>query len=157
MVRRRVLLAILLAAVVEQLYSSSDVIDMLAVYRTGEGEPVLLMPYPRASGVVSMVETDLTGILIGMKQTDVTFDPSFFLPHPKDHMDKMLGCALNTLQQLSLHGPINIVSHSMGSFCALAFALEYGNRVKRPDRLTAPPAGRLLGNGVFRATCRSKA
>jgi proline iminopeptidase len=134
MVRGRVFLAILQAAVVEQLYSSSDVIDGLAVYRVGEGEPVLLMPYPHASGVVSMVESDLTGILIGLGRTVVTFDPPGVFcstRKPKVHMDEMLGCSLETLQHFGLNGPIDVVGHSMGSFCALAFALEYGNRVKR--------------------------
>jgi pimeloyl-ACP methyl ester carboxylesterase len=134
MVRRRLFSAILLATVAEQLHSSSDVINGLAVYRVGEGEPVLLMPYPHASGVTSMVETDLTGILIGLGRTVVTFDPPGVFcstRNPKVHMDEMLGCSLETLEHFGINGSIDVVGHSMGSFCALAFALEYGNRVKK--------------------------
>jgi proline iminopeptidase len=46
-------------------------------------------------------------------------------------MDEMLACAEETLQALDIRGPINLVGHSMGGLCAIAFALARPERVKK--------------------------
>ncbi|UCD38602.1 MAG: alpha/beta hydrolase [Fidelibacterota bacterium] len=109
-------------------------IDGLAIYRTGTGEPVFLMPYPHASGGSSMAEHPLTDILTGLGRSVVTFDPPGLYHStrkPSMELAEMLDCTLETLAYFGLVDSIDMMGHSMGSFCALAFAIEHQGRVKR--------------------------
>ena len=111
-----------------------NIADGLAVYRVGVGEPVFLMPYPHASSGVPMAESELAEILIGMDRSVITFDPpgSFRSSRaPEINMEEMLQCTIETLNYFGISGPVDVVGHSMSSFCALAFSVEYQERVKR--------------------------
>ena len=110
------------------------ILDGLAVYRIGGGEPVFLMPYPHASGQASMAESELAEILVGLGRSVITFDPPGVFRStrkPEVDMDEMLECTLETLQYFGQVDPLDVVGHSMSSFCALAFSLEQMNRVRR--------------------------
>ena len=109
-------------------------LDGLAVYRVGEGEPVLLMPYPHASARVPMAESELAAILVGLGRSVISFDPpgSFRSTRaPEVTMEEMLACTVETLECFDIHGPVDVVGHSMGSLCALAFSLEHQDRVRK--------------------------
>jgi pimeloyl-ACP methyl ester carboxylesterase len=106
----------------------------LAVYRVGDGEPVLLMPYPHASTAQSMAESDLATALVESGRTVITFDPPGIFRSdrkPRITMDEMHECAVETISYFGIDSPIDIVGHSMGGFCALAFAVEKPEKVKR--------------------------
>jgi hypothetical protein len=47
--------------------------DGLTIYDTGQGEPLLLMPYPHGFGGVPMVEGPLAGVLpaSGIRRADL--------------------------------------------------------------------------------------
>jgi pimeloyl-ACP methyl ester carboxylesterase len=107
--------------------------DGLAIYDMGQGEPLFLMPYPHSYTVCSTAGGPLARLLLGMGRRVITFDPPGAYRSVRAawmNMDEMLGCAEETLDALGLHGEIDVVGHSMGGLCALAFALEYPQRVK---------------------------
>lgn len=129
----------LLIAVLFAPYSSSAmqptaIINGLAVYRLGEGEPVFLMPYPHASGGSSMAAHPLADILLELGRSVVTFDPPgayHSTREPLVTMTEMLDCAFETLDHFGLTGAIDFAGHSMSSFCALAFAVDHPEHVHR--------------------------
>jgi len=51
----------------------------------------------------------------------------------------MLACAAESLDHLGVEGPVDTVGHSMGAFCALAFALDNPDRLHRLALVGAPP------------------
>ncbi|TFG59689.1 MAG: hypothetical protein E4H36_13340 [Spirochaetales bacterium] len=70
-------------------------VDGLAVYKTGEGEPIFLMPYPHASVTEPMAETELAKILVGMGRSVITFDPPGIFRSTREPlvtMEEMLSC-----------------------------------------------------------------
>jgi len=108
--------------------------DDLAIYSTGAGEPLLLMPYPHGFGVAPIVQGPLADVLRELKQCVISFDPpgAFKTTRPAQvNMPEMLGCAEETLSVLKIAEPITLVGHSMGGFCAIAYALAQPERVKR--------------------------
>jgi proline iminopeptidase len=108
-------------------------IDGLAVYKIGKGKPVFLMPYPHASASMPMAESPLARLLVDSGHSVISFDaPGTFRSKrkPKVNMEEMLGCALETLGYFGIQEPIDMMGHSMSSFCALAFAVEHQARVK---------------------------
>jgi proline iminopeptidase len=106
----------------------------LAIYRLGEGEPILLFPYPHAGTTSSMAENQLAEILQEMGRTVITFDPPgayYSTREPHVDMTEMLEAALETLEIFGIDGPIDTAGHSMGGLAALAFAVEYPESVDR--------------------------
>jgi pimeloyl-ACP methyl ester carboxylesterase len=108
--------------------------DGLAIYSTGQGEPLLLMPYPHGFGLAPIGQGPLAAALRELNQRVVAFDPPGAFNttrRPDMSMDEMLACAEETLPALDIRGPINLVGHSMGGLCAIAFALAHPERVKK--------------------------
>jgi pimeloyl-ACP methyl ester carboxylesterase len=109
--------------------------DGLAIYRFGQGEPVLFMPYPHAASVVG--DPTPTAIIEGLQQADrqvITFDPPgagrSTRPARLD-LAEMLDGAEEALKNCGVNGPVDVVGHSQGAFVALAFAIEHPKRVRR--------------------------
>lgn len=106
----------------------------LACYSVGEGEPIFLMPYPHGFPVSPAAEGPLAESLLDIGYRVVTFDPpsSFRSPRPaRVDMAEMLSCASETLQLGDIHDPIDIVGHSMGGLCAIAYTLLHPDSVKK--------------------------
>jgi proline iminopeptidase len=104
-----------------------SVSDGLAVYSRGSGEPVLLFPYPHAHTTNPMAQEPLAELLVGMGRTVITFDvPGAYRStrEPVGDMEEMLRSADEALDRLGIEGPVDVVGHSMGSLCALAFAID---------------------------------
>ena len=77
----------------------SGVLDGLAVYKVGEGEPVFLMPYPHASASEPMALSPLARQIVASGRSVISFDaPGMFSStrKPEITMEEMLGCALET-------------------------------------------------------------
>ncbi len=108
--------------------------DGLAIYQSGVGEPLLLFPYPHGSTLRPMAAGALAAHLVGLGRRVITFDPpgAFRSTRPlQGEMAEMLDCAEETLGICSISGPIDVVGHSMGGLCALGFAIEKPERVRR--------------------------
>ena len=108
--------------------------DGLACYAAGEGEPLFLMPYPHGFGRAPIVQEPLAAGLRELNQQIVSFDPpGMFNTTRTAHvgMPEMLDCAEETLDTLGIAGPLTLVGHSMGGFCAIAYALAHPERLKR--------------------------
>jgi pimeloyl-ACP methyl ester carboxylesterase len=112
----------------------ASVVDGLAVYTIGGGEPVLLFPYPHGHTTEPMAQSPIAEILAGMGRTVVTFDvPGAYRStrEPIGNMDEMIRSADETLDRLSIEGPVDVVGHSMGGLVALAYAIERSERTRQ--------------------------
>ncbi len=112
----------------------ASVIDGLAVYSVGSGEPVLLFPYPHGHTTEPMAQGPIADILVEMGRTVVTFDvPGAYRStrEPVGDMDEMLRSADETLDRLGIQGPLDMVGHSMGGLAALGYAVERPERTRR--------------------------
>ncbi|MCG8353581.1 MAG: alpha/beta hydrolase [Chloroflexales bacterium] len=112
----------------------ASVVDGLAVYSVGSGEPVLLFPYPHGHTTQPMAQGPLAQILAGMGRTVVTFDvPGAYRStrEPVGDIDEMIRSADETLARLGIEGPVDMVGHSMGGLAALAYAIERPERTRR--------------------------
>ena len=110
------------------------VVNGLAVYSIGNGTPLLLFPYPHGSTVTSMVESPLVVMLTALGRRVITFDPPgayFSTREPDCTLAEMLSSAEEALRHFGVDGPVEVAGHSMGGFCAVAFAVE------RPERTSA--------------------
>lgn len=107
----------------------------LAVYKIGEGDPVLFMPGPHRMQRVGTRSGDaLIGGLRELGRSVLTFDPpgSGRSSRPAHlSMDEMHECAEETLSVLGVENPVVVVGHSMGGLAALAFAMSRPERVLR--------------------------
>ena len=111
-----------------------SVVDGLAIYAVGHGEPVLLFPYPHGHTTEPMAQHPLAEILAGMGRTVVTFDvPGAYRStrEPAGDMDEMIRSADETLERLGIQDPVDVVGHSMGGLAALAYAIERPERTRR--------------------------
>ncbi|UCC17904.1 MAG: alpha/beta hydrolase, partial [Dehalococcoidales bacterium] len=111
----------------------SLMVDGLAVYERGEGDPVLLFPYPHADTEIPMAYSKLADILVGLGRKVISFDPPgafYSVKTPTCEMDEMLESAGIALSELGIDRVVDVVGHSMSSLCALAFAIKYPERVK---------------------------
>jgi pimeloyl-ACP methyl ester carboxylesterase len=111
-----------------------SVVGGLAVYTIGNGEPVLLFPYPHGHTVEPMAQSPIAEILASMGRTVVTFDvPGAYRStrEPIGDMDEMIRSADDTLDRLSIQGPVDVVGHSMSGLAALAYAIERPERTQR--------------------------
>ncbi len=105
----------------------------LAVYSAGDGPPLLLMPYPHGFGGAPIAEGPLAAVLRELGRRVLAFDPPGAFRserRPAMSMAEMLACAEETLDALSIREPVELVGHSMGGLCALAFALTHPERLK---------------------------
>ena len=115
--------------------------DGLAVYSVGDGDPLLLFPYPHGHTTEPMVQTALAEILAGLNHRVVSFDvPGAYRSarSPVGDMAEMIRSADETLDRLGIRGPVDVVGHSMGGFAALAYAVRGGSTAVCPG-----------GGGVF--------
>lgn len=105
----------------------------LAVYAEGEGAPILVFPYPHAHTEVPMIADALAETFRALGRRTLSFDPPGAFRsrrEPKADMPEMLGCARETLAACG-ESRVDVAGHSMGSLCALAFAIEYPDLVNR--------------------------
>lgn len=108
--------------------------DGLAMYQVGAGRPVLLMAYPHGYTLEPAAEGQLAALLVGLGFQVLSFDPpgAFRSARPaRIDMPEMLESACQTLQEFCGPEPVDVVGHSMGGLCSLAFALEHPGRVRR--------------------------
>jgi proline iminopeptidase len=116
------------------------VVDGLAVYTAGRGEPVLLFPYPHGHTTEPMAQGPIATILTGMGRTVVSFDvPGAYRStrEPVGDMDEMIHSADETLDRLGIQEPVDVVGHSMGGLAALAYAIERPERTRRLVLITS--------------------
>ena len=121
-------------------------VDGLAIYEIGEGEPLLLMPYPHGYTRAKTADGGLFEILAGFGRRVVTFDPpgaynSTRLPDVS--MPEMLVCAQEVIKSAGIKTPVDVVGHSMGGLVSLALAIEQPELVKKLviiDSVTGGPA-----------------
>jgi proline iminopeptidase len=139
-----------------------SVVDGLASYDTGKGEPVLLFPYPHGHTREPMAQSPLATIIEGLGHRVVTFDvPGAYRStrEPTGDMAEMIRAADETLDRLGIEGPVDVVGHSMGGFVALAYAIERPERVRRLILVTSvsgfPAAARCgFPGSAFKITQR---
>jgi pimeloyl-ACP methyl ester carboxylesterase len=108
--------------------------DGLAIYRLGEGSPVLLFPYPHATTVLPMGEDKLAALLAGLGYQVITFDPPGAYRSTRRmtcDMAEMLSCASEALHICRIQPPVRIAGHSMGGLCALGLAIQQPELVER--------------------------
>jgi pimeloyl-ACP methyl ester carboxylesterase len=107
----------------------------LAVYRFGDGEPILLMPGPhRFQKPGDRTADALIDGLVRLGRAVVTFDPpaSGRSTRPaRLSMAEMHGCAGEALEICEVSEPVDAMGHSMAGLAVLAYALERPARVKR--------------------------
>ena len=111
-----------------------SVVDGLAVYAVGSGEPVLLFPYPHGHTTEPMAQGPIARLLVEMGRTVVTFDvPGAYRStrEPIGDMDEMIRSADETLDRLGIQEQVDVVGHSMGGLAALAYAIERPERTQR--------------------------
>jgi proline iminopeptidase len=111
-----------------------SVVDGLAIYSVGSGEPVLLFPYPHGHTTEPMAQGRIAEILAGMGRTVVTFDvPGAYRStrEPVGDMEEMIRSADETLDRLGIEEPVDVAGHSMGGLAALGYAIERPERTRR--------------------------
>jgi pimeloyl-ACP methyl ester carboxylesterase len=104
--------------------------DGQAMYDTGEGNPLLLLPYPQGFGGAPIAQGALVAVFREQGLRVVRYDPpgAFHYTRPAQvSMPEMLGCAQETLHTLNLQCPL----HSMGGLCAIAMKLAHQEWVKK--------------------------
>ena len=107
----------------------------LAVYRIGEGDPVLLMPGPHryqqpGDGSSGALIRGLTGT----GRSVISFDPpgaGASTREPHLGMNEAHECSVEALAASGVTGPVDVFGHSMAGLVALAFALHHPALVKR--------------------------
>ena len=106
----------------------------LAIYSAGTGEPLLLMPYPHGFGRAPIVQEPFAAGFDELNQQVISFDRTGMFNTTRSaqvSMPEILSCAEDTLAALEVKGPLALVGHSMGGFCAIAYALAHPERAKR--------------------------
>jgi proline iminopeptidase len=110
------------------------ILDGLAVYDVGQGDPVLLIPYPHGHTEEPMAQGDIADLLLQMGRRVISFDvPGAYRStrEPVGDMDEMIRSADETLDYLGIDDPVDVVGHSMSGFVALAYAIERPERVEK--------------------------
>jgi proline iminopeptidase len=107
----------------------------LAIYRLGQGEPVLFMPGPHRYQIPGdgSAQEVIDG-LHGLRRQIISFDPpaSGASTRPSRlSMNEMHQCADEALDALGIATAVDVFGHSMGGFTALAYGLEHPMRVRR--------------------------
>jgi proline iminopeptidase len=109
------------------------ILEGLALYSVGEGEPVLLFPYPHGHTTEPMAQGPIAAMLVDLGYMVITFDVPgayFSTREPVGDMQELIHSADETLDYFGIEVPINVVGHSMSGFAALAYAVERPNRVQ---------------------------
>lgn len=109
--------------------------DGLAVYRIGEGPPVLLMPAPHRFQLPGDgTAGPLIDGLVRLGRQGISYDPpgaGRSTRKARVSMREMHECADEALTVTGVGGPIDAMGHSMGGLCTLAYAIERPERVRR--------------------------
>jgi proline iminopeptidase len=116
----------------------------LAVDIVGEGPPVLVFPYPHGSTTAPMAHDALAARLVEIGRRVVTFDPPGAWRserRPRCDLPEMLSCAEEALACAGITDAVDVAGHSMGAFCALAWALERTERTARLVLVGVPTGG----------------
>jgi proline iminopeptidase len=137
-----------------------SLVDGLAIYTKGSGEPVLLFPYPHSHTEVPMAQEPLSEALVDIGRSVATFDvPGAYRSTrlPVGDMDEMIKSADETLLRSGIDEPVDVIGHSMGGLVALAYAIERPERTKRLVLVTSlsgfPAAARWgLPGSAFHST-----
>lgn len=106
----------------------------LAVYWVGEGLPLLLFPYPHGAMTEPMATSPLCLQLLELGYSVITFDPPGMFQssvRPEMSLQEMLTAAERACDYFGITDAISVIGHSMGGFCALAYALKSPKRVKQ--------------------------
>ena len=106
----------------------------LAVYSVGDGDPVLLFPYPHGHTTEPMVQSPLAEMLVSLGFRVITFDvPGAYRStrEPAGTIEEMIAAADESLDRLGIEGHVDVMGHSMSGFAALAYAVERPDRVLR--------------------------
>lgn len=109
-------------------------INNLAIYRIGTGTPLFIMPYPHAGTFVSIAEDSITKTMLKTGRSVITFDPPGAYNSTREakvDMQEMIDCTNEVLDYFKISEPIDFLGHSMGSFCALAYAINNQVKIKR--------------------------
>lgn len=112
----------------------TKIINGLAIYKIGKGEPVLVVPYPHAGTFVSIAEDAITTCIVAAGKSVLTFDPPesyHSMRKATTTMHEMVDCINETLNEFGISLPVDMVGHSMGSLCAIAFAISFPERINR--------------------------
>ncbi|PKO50342.1 MAG: hypothetical protein CVU27_08905, partial [Betaproteobacteria bacterium HGW-Betaproteobacteria-20] len=102
--------------------------------KIGSGEPLFVVPYPHAGTFVSIADDEITKMILSTGKSVITFDPpgAYNSTRPaRVDMQEMLDCINETLKEFVIAQPIDMLGHSMGSFCALAYAIYFPEKVNR--------------------------
>jgi len=108
----------------------SYLVNRLCIYERGTGDPIVLFPYPHSGAMKSIVYSDLFSMLVSMGRRVITFDtPGTFSSFRKSEpsIDEMADSAFEAIKFAGVNGKIDIIGHSMGGLCAIAFVLKYPN------------------------------
>jgi proline iminopeptidase len=112
----------------------TKIVNGLAMYKIGSGTPVFVVPYPHAGTFVSIADDEITKVVLSAGKSVITFDPpgayNSIRPARVD-MQEMIDCINETLKEFEIVEPIDMLGHSMGSFCALAYAVHFPEKVNR--------------------------
>lgn len=106
----------------------------LAVYSVGDGQPVLLFPYPHAHTTRPMADGELAQTLVKLGRRVITFDmPGAYhsTRTPEGDMAEIIASADEALSRLGIQDAVDVVGHSMSGLAALAYAVERPDKVKR--------------------------
>lgn len=120
--------------------------DGLALYRRGTGPPVLLLPYPHASGGGPVVDGPLADAIIATGHEVATFDPPGLHRSTRAgaiDLDEMVACAAEAQAVLDLPDRVPVLGHSMSALCAAVYAMERPAAVDRLVLVGTPPGSGL--------------
>jgi proline iminopeptidase len=116
-------------------FEPSSVQNGLAIYRLGEGKPVLLMPGPhRFQQPGDGSSAPLIKGLIGLEYQVISFDPPASGRSTRLAqlgMAEMLECTNEALDVCGITQPVHALGHSMGGLALLAYAVDCPDRVDR--------------------------
>ena len=90
-----------------QVAQPAEVHNGLAIYRRGDGPPLLMFPYPHASGGGPMIDGALASLAVGCGFQVCTFDPPGQYRSSRTSrvtLGEILDCAAETLDVLGLSG-----------------------------------------------------
>ena len=132
---RRILVAIIIVSKIQaSAMEPTKIVNGLAMYKIGSGEPLFVVPYPHAGTFVSIADDEITKMILSTGKSVITFDPpgAYNSTRPaRVDMQEMLDCINETLKEFVIAQPIDMLGHSMGSFCALAYAIYFPEKVNR--------------------------
>jgi pimeloyl-ACP methyl ester carboxylesterase len=127
---------------VNQPTQPAEVHHGLAIYQRGAGPPLLVFPYPHASGGGPMIDGALASIAIDCGFRAATFDPPGLDRSTRTArvgLEETLDCGTETLDVLRLPERVVVLGHSMSALCAFYFALAHPERVARLVLVGTPP------------------